>query len=151
HGSDEFARRPSQGPARAAGPGHVRRHRRALRPGERAALARPGRGLAAGGDPSRPPGARRPRARPGLRDGRPDAGDASGLAVVAPAVGALVGWRGAYRYLARSLAQLPSPERVSGMLEEAGFDQAAARPLTGGIVTLFTGVRRRGSPVGAGR
>ena len=71
--------------------------------------------------------------------------------VAAPALGAMVGKRDAYRYLARSLAQLPSPERVSGMLDEAGFDRAAARPLTGGMVTLFTGVRRRGSPVGADR
>src|SRR5712691_9504863 len=36
--------------------------------------------------------------------------------VAAPALGAMVGKRDAYRYLARSLAQLPSPERVSAML-----------------------------------
>jgi demethylmenaquinone methyltransferase/2-methoxy-6-polyprenyl-1,4-benzoquinol methylase len=59
----------------------------------------------------------------------------------APALGALAGRREAYRYLVRSLAQLPPPAEVCRLLTLAGFDQAAARPLTGGIVTLFTAVR----------
>jgi demethylmenaquinone methyltransferase / 2-methoxy-6-polyprenyl-1,4-benzoquinol methylase len=61
--------------------------------------------------------------------------------IAAPAMGRLVGKGAAYRYLARSLAQLPPPEEVLRLLEEAGFDSAAARSLTGGMVTLFTGVR----------
>jgi demethylmenaquinone methyltransferase/2-methoxy-6-polyprenyl-1,4-benzoquinol methylase len=61
---------------------------------------------------------------------------------VAPAMGALIGKRDAYRYLVRSLAQLPPPSEVAAMLERAGFDDADARPLTGGVVTLFTGTRR---------
>lgn len=59
----------------------------------------------------------------------------------APALGAVFGKREAYRYLARSLAQLPSPQEVVTLLEEAGFRPAAARPLTGGMVTLFTAAR----------
>lgn len=60
---------------------------------------------------------------------------------VAPALGGLVGKRDAYRYLARSLRQLPPPEQVRRMLENAGFEHVTARPLTGGMVTLFSGVR----------
>jgi demethylmenaquinone methyltransferase / 2-methoxy-6-polyprenyl-1,4-benzoquinol methylase len=61
--------------------------------------------------------------------------------VAAPALGALVGRARAYRYLAGSLGQLPPPEVVSSLLEAAGFHHAASRPLTRGIVTLFTATR----------
>jgi demethylmenaquinone methyltransferase/2-methoxy-6-polyprenyl-1,4-benzoquinol methylase len=61
--------------------------------------------------------------------------------VAAPTVGRLVGKGDAYRYLSRSLAQLPPPEEVRRLLEVAGFRSAEARPLTGGMVTLFTAVR----------
>jgi demethylmenaquinone methyltransferase / 2-methoxy-6-polyprenyl-1,4-benzoquinol methylase len=60
---------------------------------------------------------------------------------VAPALGALVGKRDAYRYLVRSVAQLPPPAEVCAILERAGFDDARATPLTGGMVTLFTAMR----------
>ena len=63
---------------------------------------------------------------------------------VAPALGALVGKRDAYRYLVRSLAQLPPPADVCAMLEGAGFDEALATPLTAGMVTLFTAMRGGG-------
>jgi demethylmenaquinone methyltransferase / 2-methoxy-6-polyprenyl-1,4-benzoquinol methylase len=61
--------------------------------------------------------------------------------VAAPALGRLAGRRDAYRYLARSLAQLPPPAQVCGLLEDAGFEGCHPRPLTGGMVTLFTGMR----------
>jgi demethylmenaquinone methyltransferase / 2-methoxy-6-polyprenyl-1,4-benzoquinol methylase len=61
--------------------------------------------------------------------------------VAAPTVGRLVGKRDAYRYLSRSLAQLPPPDEVRRLLGVAGFRSAEARPLTGGMVTLFTAVR----------
>jgi len=60
---------------------------------------------------------------------------------VAPALGALVGKRDAYRYLVRSVAQLPSPAEVCATLERAGFEEPRAKPLTGGMVTLFTAMR----------
>jgi demethylmenaquinone methyltransferase / 2-methoxy-6-polyprenyl-1,4-benzoquinol methylase len=66
--------------------------------------------------------------------------------VAAPALGRLAGRRDAYRYLARSLAQLPPPAEVSMLLDAAGFQGSEARPLTGGMVTLFTG-RRASSAV----
>ncbi len=59
----------------------------------------------------------------------------------APALGALIGRPEAYRYLVRSLAQLPDPEMVCAMLWDAGFSEARARGLTGGVVTLFTATR----------
>jgi demethylmenaquinone methyltransferase/2-methoxy-6-polyprenyl-1,4-benzoquinol methylase len=64
---------------------------------------------------------------------------------VAPALGALVGRRDAYRYLARSLAQLPPPAEVRSLLAAAGFADVRSRPLTGGMVTLFTAVRGAGA------
>jgi demethylmenaquinone methyltransferase/2-methoxy-6-polyprenyl-1,4-benzoquinol methylase len=60
---------------------------------------------------------------------------------VAPALGGLIGKRDAYRYLARSLGQLPLPSEVCRMLEGAGFRDVSGRPLTGGMVTLFAGTR----------
>lgn len=60
------------------------------------------------------------------------------LRIVAPAVGSLVGKRDAYRYLARSLGQLPPAPVVRSLLEETGFIDCEARLLSGGAVTLFT-------------
>lgn len=60
----------------------------------------------------------------------------------APALGALTGNAEAYQYLVRSLAHLPPPDGVLDQLQDAGFERAVARPLTGGVVTLFTAVRR---------
>jgi demethylmenaquinone methyltransferase/2-methoxy-6-polyprenyl-1,4-benzoquinol methylase len=60
----------------------------------------------------------------------------------APSLGALAGNAHAYRYLVGSLAQLPPAKEVLHLLRDAGFDRAAARPMTGGVVTLFTAVRR---------
>ena len=59
----------------------------------------------------------------------------------APALGSLVGKRRAYSYLVRSLAQLPPPPVTCAMLAAAGFEDCHAKPLTGGIATLFTGRR----------
>ncbi len=60
---------------------------------------------------------------------------------VAPALGALVGEREAYRYLSRSLAQLPSPQVLAGLLGEAGFERVRIVPMSGGMVTLWVGRR----------
>ena len=59
----------------------------------------------------------------------------------APALGSLVGKRDAYRYLVSSIAQLPSRDEVSGLLERAGFEDARARGLAPGMVTLWTAKR----------
>jgi len=62
--------------------------------------------------------------------------------IAAPALGGAVGRRDAYSYLVRSLAHLPPPREVSAMLAGAGFGGCQARPLSGGIATLFTGTRQ---------
>src|SRR4029077_6774840 len=64
--------------------------------------------------------------------------------VAAPAVGRAVGHADAYRYLVRSLAHLPPATDLCADLRRAGFEHVRARPLTGGIVTLFVGVRSGG-------
>jgi demethylmenaquinone methyltransferase/2-methoxy-6-polyprenyl-1,4-benzoquinol methylase len=61
--------------------------------------------------------------------------------IAAPALGAIAGRGSAYRYLVHSLGQLPPPEVVTSQLAAAGFDDAVAKPRTGGIVTLFTATR----------
>jgi demethylmenaquinone methyltransferase/2-methoxy-6-polyprenyl-1,4-benzoquinol methylase len=68
---------------------------------------------------------------------------------VAPALGWAVGKRDAYRYLVQSLAQLPPAEDVCSMLARAGFRASVARPLSGGMVTLFTAHRGDGAGIGA--
>jgi demethylmenaquinone methyltransferase/2-methoxy-6-polyprenyl-1,4-benzoquinol methylase len=64
--------------------------------------------------------------------------------MAAPALGALGGHAGEYRYLVRSVAHLPPATDLCADLRRAGFDRVRARPLTGGVVTLFTGDRRDG-------
>jgi len=61
--------------------------------------------------------------------------------VAAPALGSLVGHRNAYSYLARSVAHLPSATDLCADLRRAGFTTARARPLSGGMVTLFCAQR----------
>ena len=64
--------------------------------------------------------------------------------VAAPALGRLAGHGDAYRYLVRSVAHLPPATDLCAALRRAGFVHVRARPLTGGIVTLFTGIRTSG-------
>jgi demethylmenaquinone methyltransferase/2-methoxy-6-polyprenyl-1,4-benzoquinol methylase len=66
------------------------------------------------------------------------------FAVAAPLVGRFSKNPDVYRYLARSLPQLPPPERVSAMLDEAGFGDVRDRSLAPGMVTLWT-ARRMGN------
>ncbi len=64
------------------------------------------------------------------------------LALIAPLLGGVVGKPRAYRYLVRSVANLPPAEEVCRLLGEAGFEHCRATPLTWGRVTLFTARRR---------
>lgn len=61
---------------------------------------------------------------------------------VVPLVGGLISDRDAYRYLPESVAYLPPPPRMVGMMSEAGFGGATRRPLSTGIAQLLTGTRR---------
>ena len=63
------------------------------------------------------------------------------FSAVASLLGGLVGKRDEYRYLVRSLAQLPEPVEVLKLLEAAGFVGCTVRPLTRGTVSLFTATK----------
>jgi demethylmenaquinone methyltransferase/2-methoxy-6-polyprenyl-1,4-benzoquinol methylase len=60
---------------------------------------------------------------------------------VVPVVGRLLSHGDAYDYLIRSIDDFPSPASVVEGLTPAGFEAVAATPLSGGVVTLFTGTR----------
>ncbi len=60
---------------------------------------------------------------------------------VVPIVGGLLSDRDAYRYLPRSTAYLPPPDRLTDMLELAGFVNVTRRTLGLGAAQLLTGTR----------
>ena len=64
---------------------------------------------------------------------------------VVPRIGAVFSDRDAYRYLPKSVAYLPEPSRMLAMLEQAGFESAERRLLSGGITQLLTATRSGGS------
>jgi demethylmenaquinone methyltransferase/2-methoxy-6-polyprenyl-1,4-benzoquinol methylase len=48
----------------------------------------------------------------------------------------------AYDYLGDSIEQFPGGEELVRLIEANGFSDAAAEPLTGGIVTIYTATKR---------
>lgn len=60
---------------------------------------------------------------------------------IVPLIGGVLSDREAYGYLPRSTAYLPPQRELIGMLESRGFERAASRPLSGGIVQLLTATR----------
>ena len=61
---------------------------------------------------------------------------------VIPAVGgAVTGDAEAYRYLVESIRKFPKPAAFAEMMRKAGFRRVSHRPLTGGIVTIYSGWR----------
>ena len=56
--------------------------------------------------------------------------------------GWLAGDRAAYRYLNASVETFPFGQAFCKMIAEAGFDEVRARPMSGGIATLYTGLHR---------
>jgi demethylmenaquinone methyltransferase/2-methoxy-6-polyprenyl-1,4-benzoquinol methylase len=53
--------------------------------------------------------------------------------------GAVSGSREAYRYLASSVGEFVTRERVVDLFQEAGLKNVSAKPMTGGIVFLYIG------------
>lgn len=45
----------------------------------------------------------------------------------------------AYEYLPQSVAEFPSGEQLTGLMEEAGLERTSFSPLTGGIATVYLG------------
>jgi demethylmenaquinone methyltransferase/2-methoxy-6-polyprenyl-1,4-benzoquinol methylase len=60
---------------------------------------------------------------------------------VVPRIGQLAGQGNAYRYLVRSVRAYPPPEKIAGIMREAGLVDVGWTPLTFGMVTLHTGRR----------
>jgi len=60
---------------------------------------------------------------------------------VVPFIGGLLSDRAAYRYLPRSVAYLPPPDELVGLVASAGFPDAERTPLSGGIAQLIVGTR----------
>lgn len=67
---------------------------------------------------------------------------------ILPNIGGIIsGDQEAYSYLATSIQEFHAPEVVAAMMESAGFKDVKYRPLTFGIVTLYTGRRPSTSSV----
>ncbi len=60
---------------------------------------------------------------------------------VVPFIGGLLSDRAAYRYLPRSVAYLPPPDELVGLVAAAGFPDAERQLLSGGIAQLIVGTR----------
>ncbi len=53
--------------------------------------------------------------------------------------GWLTGQKDAYEYLGGSIEQFPSGNAMTELLENSGFAETSATPLTGGVVTIYEG------------
>jgi len=60
---------------------------------------------------------------------------------VVPLIGGLLSDRAAYRYLPKSVAYLPAPDRLVDSLKRAGFHDVEHRQLSGGLTQLITASR----------
>lgn len=60
---------------------------------------------------------------------------------ILPVTGGLIsGDRDAYQYLAESIEAFPAPGEVAALMEKTGYKDIKYRPMTMGIVTLYTGL-----------
>lgn len=55
--------------------------------------------------------------------------------------GLLTGQKDAYEYLGGSIEQFPSGSKMTNLLENCGFSQTEATPITFGVVTIYQGTR----------
>lgn len=60
---------------------------------------------------------------------------------VVPRIGGILSNRAAYNYLPRSVAYLPTAEKLRAMITVAGFADVEHRPLSGGLTQLLLGTR----------
>ena len=62
-----------------------------------------------------------------------------------PVLGSLLtGKKAAYDYLGESIEHFPGGDSMLRLIEENGFRNATAEPLSGGIVTIYTATKGRG-------
>jgi demethylmenaquinone methyltransferase/2-methoxy-6-polyprenyl-1,4-benzoquinol methylase len=60
---------------------------------------------------------------------------------ILPVIGGMIsGDRDAYQYLAESIEAFPAPEQVAALMDKTGYRQIRYRPMTMGVVTLYTGL-----------
>jgi demethylmenaquinone methyltransferase/2-methoxy-6-polyprenyl-1,4-benzoquinol methylase len=62
---------------------------------------------------------------------------------IVPRIGGLLSNRAAYNYLPRSIAYLPSAEKLCSMITDAGFAEVEHHQLSGGLTQLLLGTRAR--------
>lgn len=55
--------------------------------------------------------------------------------------GLLTGEKEAYKYLGGSIEQFPSGDEMIALIHRCGFENATAHRLTGGVVTVYDGIR----------
>ncbi|NLZ06198.1 MAG: bifunctional demethylmenaquinone methyltransferase/2-methoxy-6-polyprenyl-1,4-benzoquinol methylase UbiE [Phycisphaerae bacterium] len=68
------------------------------------------------------------------------------LRLVVPLIGALVsGDRQAYRYLNQSIESFHGPAAFCAMMEQAGFCDVSAQPLTAGVASIYRGSKAAGN------
>ena len=68
------------------------------------------------------------------------------LRLVVPLIGALVsGDRQAYRYLNQSIESFHGPAAFCAMMEQAGFHDVSAQPLTAGVASIYKGSKAIGN------
>jgi len=68
------------------------------------------------------------------------------LRLVVPLIGALVsGDRRAYRYLNQSIESFHGPADFCTMMEQAGFHDVSAQPLTAGVASIYRGSKAAGN------
>jgi demethylmenaquinone methyltransferase/2-methoxy-6-polyprenyl-1,4-benzoquinol methylase len=60
---------------------------------------------------------------------------------VVPVLGTLAGDQDAYSYLPESVRSFPEPDALSGMIDEAGFEEIRWLLLAGGIIAIHSAVR----------
>lgn len=60
---------------------------------------------------------------------------------IVPIIGGLLSNRAAYKYLPRSVAYLPEPDKLREMLTQSGFKNVEHRQLSGGLTQLLTATR----------
>jgi len=56
--------------------------------------------------------------------------------------GLLTGQGGAYKYLAGSIGEFPYGDEMVALFEKTGLVEAKCHPLSGGIASIYTGVKR---------
>jgi demethylmenaquinone methyltransferase/2-methoxy-6-polyprenyl-1,4-benzoquinol methylase len=61
--------------------------------------------------------------------------------VLPKVAGLLTGQGGAYQYLAGSIGEFPYGDKMIGLFENADFRDCQCRPLSGGIASIYTGVK----------